>query len=218
MGGGGLGTMCINSLGNFYNVPLTPGNDYDWDIEVLTGGGVPGEDYIVQAGGDGNNFIAIDWITVGTYNLKVTEITFQTDALTPCPGEEIVKPIAVYNPPVANAAPDTTICLDDVISLRTTVTDGSGDYSYEWAPAVGLSDALIAEPDVTGLFLGPIGYNLTVTDNVSGCASGIANVTITVNPKPAIYTLTGPEYYCDGAATGVTLTLSDYIKRFRSRR
>jgi len=74
---------------------------------------------------------------------------------------------------------------------------------------VGLSSATIAEPDVTGLFVGRIGYNLTVTDNVSGCAAGVANVTINVNALPALYTLTGPDYYCDGAAVGVTLILSD---------
>ncbi|MFC2081343.1 hypothetical protein ACFLR8_03955, partial [Bacteroidota bacterium] len=209
IGGGGKGTMCVNSLGNLYSVPLRPGNTYLWEIEVLSGAGVPGVDYIVQAGGTGNNFIAIHWINVGTYNLKVTETTYQTDAVTPCVGETVSKSIAVYNPPVATAEPDTTICQNDVISLRSNVTDGSGDYSYEWAPAVGLSDALIAEPDVTGLFVGAIGYNLKVTDNVSGCESGLANITIVVDPLPAIYTLSGPSYYCDGAVTGVTLILSD---------
>ena len=38
IGGGGLANMCTDTYGQFYSVPLTPGNTYVWTVEVLSGG------------------------------------------------------------------------------------------------------------------------------------------------------------------------------------
>jgi PKD domain/Ig-like domain CHU_C associated/PKD-like domain/SprB repeat/CHU_C Type IX secretion signal domain len=208
IGGGGLANMCTGALGQFYSVPLTPGNTYVWTVEALSGG-VAGTDYSVVAGGSGHNFIAIDWFTEGTYNLRVTETTYLSDMTTPCVGDEVIMPIAVYPEPVVSLGPDATICLGETHTMSSTVTDGSGSYLYEWIPSTGLSAADIPNPVVTGTFIGDISYYLKVTDLVSGCETLSSTVTITTNPLPVQYTLTGPEYYCFGAATGVTLTLSD---------
>ena len=129
--------------------------------------------------------------------------------MTPCVGEEVILPIAVYDDPVVTTGPDATICLGETHNMSSTVTDGSGSYLYEWIPSTGLSAANIPNPVVTGTFIGDITYFLRVTDLVSGCESVSSPVTITTDPLPIQYTLTGPEYYCFGAATGVTLTLSD---------
>ncbi len=209
IGGGGLANMCVDTYGQFYSVPLTPGNTYVWDVEVLTGGGVPGTDYTIVGGGTGFNFIAIDWFTEATYNLKVTETTYLSDLTTPCIGEEVVLPIAVYPEPVVTAGSDATICLGETHVMNSSVTDGSGTYLYEWTPTTGLSSPNIPNPTVTGLFTGTFDYFLKVTDLISGCESVSGMVTITIDPLPVQYTLTGPSYYCSGAATGVTLTLSD---------
>ncbi|MCA1800197.1 MAG: SprB repeat-containing protein, partial [Actinobacteria bacterium] len=208
IGGGGLGAMCEGANGQFYSVPLTPGNTYVWEVEVLTGGGVEGVDYVIAGGGTGFNFIAIDWISIGTYNLKVTEITYLSDGITPCAGEPVIKPIAIYSAPVVVIAADQTICLGETFNLSSNVTDGTGTYLYEWTPTTGLSDYDVADPTVTGTFLGDIDYSLKVTDVVSGCVSFSNTITITTNPLPNTYTLSGPSFYCDGATTGVTLTLS----------
>ncbi len=118
-------------------------------------------------------------------------------------------PIAVYIEPTVTTGPDATICLGETHNMTSTVTDGSGTYLYEWTPSTGLSAADIPNPVVTGTFLGGIPYFLRVTDLVSGCEAVSSTVTITTDPLPIQYTLTGPEYYCFGAVTGVTLTLSD---------
>ena len=209
IGGGGKANMCVNSQGNFYSVPLIPGNTYQWEIEVLTGSGVPGTDYIVRAGGTGYNYIVIDWITIGTYNLNVTETSYLSDNITPCPGITVVKPIGVFAPPVVSGGPGAVICLGDTYNLAGSVTGGSGSFLYEWSPSVGLSSFNIPDPVVTGTFIGDVVYTLKVTDLLSGCISASGTVTITTNPLPNIYSLTGPAYYCSGALTGVTLTLSD---------
>ena len=207
IGGGGKTAACAPSAGNFYSVPLTAGNTYMWEIEVLSGAGVPGTDYRIAAGGTGYNFIAIDWISEGTYNLKVTETTYLSDG-SPCPGATVIQPVGVYTPPVVTAGPGAVICIGETYNLSCSVTGGSGSYIYEWSPAVGLSAFNIPDPVVTGTYTGDIVYTVKVTDIISGCQASTATVTITTNPLPDIFTLSGNSYYCFGSADGTTLTLS----------
>ncbi len=208
IGGGGRTNMCLNSMGNFYSVPLNPGNTYVWEIDVLTGNGVPGTDYSIAAGGTGYNFIAINWINEGTYTLRVTETTYLTDG-TACVGTPVEQAIGVYTPPVVIASGDAINCISSSSNLSCVVTGGSGNYLYEWSPAIGLSDFDIPNPVVTSTFLGDVVYTVKVTDLVSGCQSATATVTITTVPLPNLYTLSGNAFYCFGSTEGATLTLSD---------
>ena len=194
-------------MGNYYAVPLNTGNTYAWEIEVLTGNGVPGTDYLVAQGGTGYNYIVIHWYNEGTYNLKVTETTYLTDG-TPCVGETVIQPIGVYSQPLVTAGRDTTLCIGGSAGLSSSVTGGSGSYLYEWSPSIGLSAFNIPNPVVTGTYLGDVVYTVKVTDLISGCQSSTATVTITTVPLPDIFTLSGNAFYCYGSAEGATLTLS----------
>jgi PKD repeat protein len=207
VGGGGRTVTCVNSMGNYYAVPLNTGNTYAWEIEVLTGNGVPGTDYLVAQGGTGYNYIVIHWYNEGTYNLKVTETTYLTDG-TPCVGETVIQPIGVYSQPLVTAGRDTTLCIGGSAGLSSSVTGGSGSYLYEWSPSIGLSAFNIPNPVVTGTYLGDVVYTVKVTDLISGCQSSTATVTITTVPLPDIFTLSGNAFYCYGSAEGATLTLS----------
>lgn len=207
VGGGGRTVTCVNSMGNYYAVPLNTGNTYAWEIEVLTGNGVPGTDYLVAQGGTGYNYIVIHWYNEGTYNLKVTETTYLTDG-TPCVGETVIQPIGVYSQPLVTAGRDTTLCIGGSAGLSSSVTGGSGSYLYEWSPSIGLSAFNIPNPVVTGTYLGDVVYTVKFTDLISGCQSSTATVTITTVPLPDIFTLSGNAFYCYGSAEGATLTLS----------
>jgi len=66
----------------------------------------------------------------------------------------------------------------------TTATGGSGDYTYQWTPTVGLSFPLgMANPKINPITT--ITYNLKVTDNVTG-EQLTQSITVTINLEPKI--------------------------------
>ncbi len=91
--------------------------------------------------------------------------------------------ITVYPIPKIKVIPDTEICQGDAIQIASDVTGGSGEYTVEWSPEAGLSDALIpnpiASPDKTTT------YHLKIHD-ANGC-DVFDTVTIVVHPAPPAY-------------------------------
>ncbi len=78
-----------------------------------------------------------------------------------------------------------------------SASGGTGNYSYSWLPAFGLSDPAAEHPVATPP--GTISYQLTVTDVTSGCVSASpSTVTVTVNPKPVIISSPAPQVKCVG--------------------
>lgn len=74
---------------------------------------------------------------------------------------------------IANAGKDTTIEKGEQIKLGgdVTATGGSGNYTYLWSPATGLSDPKIAQPVATAD--STITYTLTVSDQFCTSTSAI---------------------------------------------
>lgn len=83
--------------------------------------------------------------------------------------------VEVLTLPVANAGPDVTLCEGDTFQLSA-----SGGGVYEWTPATGLSDAMIADP--TGIADSTLQYSVLVRD-ANGCADE-DQVQVMVDPKP----------------------------------
>jgi gliding motility-associated-like protein len=108
------------------------------------------------------------------------------------------------------------VCRGNSTQLTTSVTT-PGAYSYNWLPAVGLSDAHVANP-----IAGPNNstlYTVTVTDNTTGC-TGTANIQVNVLDLPVAHAgndkkiFEGQSIKLDGSATGnVTYSWSpqDYL-------
>ena len=84
---------CVNSTEDYW-VTDTPGSSYYW---VLSGGGT-----ITQ--GQGTSGIRINWTTVGTFNLSVTETLAST---TNCTGAPVTLNIIVDPLPVPTATANT---------------------------------------------------------------------------------------------------------------
>jgi gliding motility-associated-like protein len=83
--------------------------------------------------------------------------------------------------PVADAGNGTTICYGESAQLS-----GSGGSTYNWTPAIYLSNAAVADPDVQHPS-STTTYALTVT-NGNGCKSlQPATVTISVTPLPKVF-------------------------------
>jgi gliding motility-associated-like protein len=112
---------------------------------------------------------------------------------------------SVTNVPVANAGPDTTICSGVPIIMGVN----TGNYTYSWSPATGLSNANMARPTLTFNYTGPsadttIAYVLTASTG-SNCSSK-DTVYITVKRKPAVSISPASAAICGGGSTTLVAT------------
>ncbi len=160
---------CINSTEDYW-VINTPGSTYNW---VLSGGGAITE-------GQGSSAIRINWTSVGTFNLSVTETLTST---TLCSGVPVILNIIVDPLPVPTATANTPFTGGDL----NLIGGPDGLISYSWTGPNGFTST-VQNPVITGVTDAAAGiYTLTVT-NAAGCsASTTVNVTInTVNLPTAV--------------------------------
>ncbi len=107
--------------------------------------------------------------TTTNYTVTVTDINN-------CSNSDNVT-ITVNSLPSANAGNDTSICFGASATLNA-----SGGISYSWLPSTGISNPNIANPNVSITTITT--YTVTVTD-ANNCSNS-DNVTISVNPLPAV--------------------------------
>ena len=90
-----------------------------------------------------------------------------TDTTSGCSATDSIT-ITVNQSPTVNVAPDSVfICNADTANLVATPTPGT--VSYNWTPAVNISNPSIANPDVYPNV--PTTYYATVTDPANGCTA-----------------------------------------------
>ncbi|MBX7240406.1 MAG: T9SS type A sorting domain-containing protein [Bacteroidia bacterium] len=145
--------------------------------------------------------------TTTTYTLTVTDGNL-------CSGSDNVT-ITVNQAPVANAGADVSICEGASANLSGTATGGGAPYTFSWNNGVNGATQSVT-PVVTTT------YTFTSID-ANGC-SDTDNITVTVNPVPAVPTFTvntstgvlsssagaGNQWYLNGnpinGATGMNYT------------
>lgn len=86
--------------------------------------------------------------------------------------------VIVNQRPTVVAAPDTTICEGETITLVATAGGGSDGYTFSWDNGLGNGPSHDVSPDTTTT------YSVTVTD-AFGCADR-DQATIIVNPLPSV--------------------------------
>lgn len=96
-----------------------------------------------------------------------------------------------------NAGADKTICWGGSAQMTPSVNGGSGNYTYQWSPATGLSNASVlnptAHPTVT------TEYILTVTDDAGASVADTIKVVVDSNLyKPTISIIAGANPFCEG--------------------
>lgn len=97
----------------------------------------------------------------------------------------------------ATAGPDTTVCGGSKVQLHAT-----GGTDYSWAPATGLSDSKIANPEASVSVTTT--YTVTVT---SGNCIATATVTITIGGSINVsITPGGPTTFCEGGSVELNAT------------
>jgi hypothetical protein len=152
---------CINSTEDYW-VINTPGSTYNW---VLSGGGT-----ITQ--GQGSSTIRINWTSVGTFNLSVTETLAST---THCTGVPVILNIIVDPLPVPTATANTPFT-GGALNL---IGGPDGMASYSWTGPNGFTSA-VQNPAINGVTDAAAGtYTLTVT-NTAGCSAS-TTVAVTIN-------------------------------------
>jgi hypothetical protein len=105
----------------------------------------------------------------------------------------------------ARAGQDKRTCPGGYTNLDGSAEGGSGNYSYSWSPAVGLSSTTVANPTVTPD--STRAYILTVTDNEGAVAYDTVMVTVDSNFfRPAIILTSGSNPFCEG--NSITLQAS----------
>ena len=84
----------------------------------------------------------------------------------------------------ASAGVNQTLCPGATATIGGTPTasGGVGNYTYQWAPAVGISSVSVPNPVITAF--AQVTYTVTVTDNNNATAT--ASVTISIAPAPNV--------------------------------
>jgi hypothetical protein len=121
-----------------------------------------------------------------------------------CPIEYSDVVTVTVNPlPEAETSADRTICLEESTTLGAEPITGE---TYSWTSVpTGFTSALanpVVTPEVTTI------YSLEITITATGCKD-VDEVTVTVNPLPEEFEVTGTESYCIGTPFAVDLSGSE---------
>jgi gliding motility-associated-like protein len=127
-----------------------------------------------------------------TYTLTLTNLA------TGCVGTGTVA-VTVNPAALAAAGPAQAVCDGGTITLGTAAQPG---YTYQWTPARLLSSSTAAQPVLTGVNLTGVPLvqqYVVLATTAQGCTSK-DSVLITINPRPATDSLTGPQSVCPTVA------------------
>jgi gliding motility-associated-like protein len=146
-----------------------------------------------------------------TYN-TAGGFTLALDVTNECGTTNVTKPLTV------NAAPDVTVPANKILcnGISTGALNFSsvaGGVTYSWTntnTAIGLAASgtgNINSFNVTNSGASPITATINVTPAIGSCNGTPVSFTITVNPTPALPSVTTPVTYCQNiAATALTAT------------
>ncbi|HEX8515045.1 MAG TPA: PKD domain-containing protein [Bacteroidia bacterium] len=116
----------------------------------------------------------------------------------------IYSPVITSGTPVSvTLPPSSTICAGSAVALTSSVSGGTPNYTYSWAPLTGMNSGNIANPVVSPL--STTTYSIVVTDQ-NGCAQ-TATVTVNVNPADDASFSYSSATYCQNA-TNPTPTIT----------
>ncbi|MBK6526499.1 MAG: hypothetical protein IPG07_13715 [Crocinitomicaceae bacterium] len=110
-------------------------------------------------------------ITPNTSTAGAYSVTYTTPG--PCPDDSTIT-FTIITTPTINAGPDQTICSGDATVLTATGAGVGGVYVWD----NGVTDGVVFNPLAT--------LTYTVTGTAAGGCQGTDQVTVTVNPIPAI--------------------------------
>ena len=141
---------------------------------------------------------SISWATSGTKNLTLY-ITDQG-----CTSGTGTLPVTVNTYPVADAGPAVQVCSGAQVNLGSAAVAG---VTYSWSPALGLSNAAIANPVFSAVNPGTttLSYPFVVTATSNGC-SATSTALVTLYPPISNTFTVNPTTVCTGQNAVITYT------------
>jgi hypothetical protein len=132
--------------------------------------------------------------------------------ITDACGESVTtasKIITIINAVTATISGGGTYCENDGVNLTTTLSNGTGTYSYQWQSGVSVTGPWTNITSATNpthsplLTAGVYYYQIVVSSNEATCSDETASVTVNVNAAPTV-TVAGPPTFCTGSNTILT--------------
>jgi len=179
------GSICQNGTSQLSASP-TAGYSFSWSPATFLSSSTVSNPVVTNA-------------TASTaYTVTATQLS------TGCTGTATVS-LTVGSPLVVSASASVpAICAGASVSLSTTATGGGLPYSYSWSngtSVVGTTANISVSPAAT------TSYHVTVTD-ACGAVVQSSDVTVIVNPLPALTVSPATSSICVGVATSALLTAS----------
>jgi len=131
-------------------------------------------------------------------NNGIEYTVFGTDAEGNCTGETTFFVEVFQEPELTVNSP--VVCAGESATLTANITDGSGDFSYEWIPTTGLANPNSSSTEVT--IDEPTTYTLIAIDLIGGCEVQ-QEVLVEVNQYPEV-TLVETVAACNGEEVTIT--------------
>ena len=105
--------------------------------------------------------------------------------------------VLVDTKPTISPGGDETICYLDSVQLNGAAAGdpNANNYTYQWTPAIGLSNANVAKPLASPSVTTT--YQVSANSNF-GCGSDAASITVTVEPTPIVEALSQDTVLCEG--------------------
>ncbi|MDT8309075.1 MAG: hypothetical protein RQ866_06055 [Bacteroidales bacterium] len=188
-------TISIDALGGTCEYELS----VDFDNPVVT---YPITSYQWSDGGQ-------IW-TTSTITVSPAQTTTYYVTITYANGCEAVAQKEIVPNGLEFSIDDINICLPNTqipTFQLSAIQNGASPYTYQWAPASGLTSTTVAQPGVTLSTPGSYVYSVTVTDD-SNC-KGVAYATVNVYDPPDKPQIEGYNNNCDGEE-GLMYTIANY--------
>ena len=183
---GGWDVDCSDLLVNLNITDATCGQDNGQAVASVTGGS---NDYS-YLWSNGSTTVSVSNLSAGTNSINIT------DNLTGCFLNYYFDIQNTNAPSISETHTDVNCNGDNNGSINTSVTGGTGIYTYDWSNGQHVED-------ISNLFAGT--YGLTVTDT-AGCMS-IENITISEPDELSIiFNYVNPT--CDGSDGSITAIVS----------
>ncbi|WP_339877175.1 PKD domain-containing protein [uncultured Algoriphagus sp.] len=162
---------------------------YKWIFE----GGIPASSTSLDPG-------PVEFTSVGPKKITL-EVT------SSCGSTTAEKTFIVNNPPVITIDADQEICRGEEVALSTAVTEGSGNYTYNWTSNPTSTISGSTQSEITVRPSQTTTYTLIVSDKVTKCTSS-EQIIITVIPSPTIEFNLPDQEICSGEETQPVLLTS----------
>lgn len=177
------GTFTVTPVNSTVGTVPT-GTTYNWPAPTVTGG--------ITGGVSGSGSASISGTLTNPTLTVQTAVYTVTPMSGSCSGTTFTLTDTVKPKPVITVTSDLSICAGNSATLNA-----SGGLSYSWSPSTGLNAT--TEPSVEASPASTTTY--TVTGNNSYGCSNTALVTVTVNPLPTVFAITGSTTICNGTSS-----------------